>query len=235
MKTGLLSKLFGWPKLDENVAAAIQEWRKLPAPGGDTPMDTGRFVVVDVESSGMDVYRDRLISIGAVAVRGGRVEYGDSFEVILQQETVSDTQNILVHGIGGMAQALGAPPGEALADFLKYVGKDPLIAFHVAFDETMIKRAMKKYLGVSFRQRWIDLAYVAPALWPELARKHHDLDDWMECFGLTNYLRHNAVSDALTTAQLFLVALSRAMQTGAATADDWKELEEAHRWLEWTI
>ena len=145
-----------------------------------------RCVVVDVETTGLNLMTDTLISIGAVAVVNGRIALGDSFSVILQQRISSHKENILVHGISGSEQREGVSPADALLAFLEYLGKDPLVAFHVAFDETMIRRAMRQYLGFSFKHHWLDLAYVMPALYPALMHSHRALDDWSRHFDIRN-------------------------------------------------
>ncbi len=221
-----LAGLFGKkPELAPQQAQRLATWAALPAPRPDRPFDRSRYVVVDVESSGLNIARDRLIAIGAVAVTGGRVDLNDSFEIVLQQEQVSDKTNILIHGIGGTAQREGMPPAEALLAFLEYLGKDPLIAFHVAFDESMIKRALKTFLGLNFRHAWADLAYVTPALHPQLAQRYRSLDDWMGLFQIGNYARHNALADALSTAELLLALQPKLKARRAASFAGLKTLE----------
>jgi DNA polymerase-3 subunit epsilon len=46
-------------------------------------MEQSRLVVVDVETSGLNIKKDRLIAIGAVAVVNGRVALADSLEIVL--------------------------------------------------------------------------------------------------------------------------------------------------------
>lgn len=53
-------------------------------------------MVVDIESSGLNPFHDRLISIGAVAVSDGLIRFRDSFKVVLRQDRPSDPGNILV-------------------------------------------------------------------------------------------------------------------------------------------
>ena len=178
----------------------LDAWRSLPDAKSDA-----RIVVLDVETTGLDLVRDRLISVGAVGVVNGRIALSEGFSVVLKQGRASSRENILIHGITGDEQRDGLPPADALLDFLEYLGKSPLAAFHVEFDETMIRRAMKEYLGFSFRHRWLDLAYALPALWPDLSLR--TLDEWTEHFSIGNDERHNAASDALATAGLLLVAL----------------------------
>jgi len=202
--------------LSAEQAAALSAWRALRAPAAREPLEATRWVVLDVESSGLDVRRDRLISIGAVAVRGATLPMGDSFEVVLRQERVSGTANILVHGIGGTAQRAGVSAVDALLRFLDYAGKSPVAAFHAAFDTIMIGRALREHLGVKWTPRVIDLADLMPALFPQV-KDCRQLDDWLAHFGIGHYARHQALSDAYSTAQLLQVALAAARTQGAAT------------------
>ena len=192
-----LLRFFVGPELSQEQKRRLAAWKNLPE-------EIGRIVVVDVETTGLDPTRDALISIGAVAVEEGRIALGQSFSVVLRQKDASSKANILVHGITGETQRQGLPPADALLDFLEYLGKSPLVAFHVAFDETSIRRAMKEYLGLNFRHRWLDLAYVLPALMPNLNLK--TLDDWVQYFSIVIEERHNALCDALATAELLLIA-----------------------------
>lgn len=185
-------------------AERLAAWQALPKADPDRPFDEARYVVVDVESSGLDLEKDRLIAIGAIAVAGGRIVLDDALDIVLQQEEVSAKDNILIHGISGEVQRQGVPPADALLDFLEYLGQDPLIAFHVTFDNTMIRKAVRSHLGFRFDHAWADLAYVAPALYPEQVYRCRSLDQWSAFFGIGNFARHSALADAMATADLLL-------------------------------
>lgn len=220
-------------ELNQEQQARLAGWRSLPRPGLDGKLDATRLVVVDVETSGMNLTRDRLIAIGAVAISNGCMDVADSFEVVLQQSESSSRENILIHGIGGSAQKNGVPPIEALLDFLEYLQKSPLVAFHVTFDEVMIRRALKRYLKLNFRHDWLDLAYVMPGLYPELSKSFFTLDQWQAHFRIDNQARHNAVADAVSTAQLFMIAARHARQKRLADFSSLRHLEKAQRWVSW--
>ena len=80
------------------------------------PVDENRWIVLDVETSGLDPYRDRLLAIAALAIQVDPISHkitidlSDSFEAVLRQEEVSDKDNILLHGIGAHAQRSGQDP-----------------------------------------------------------------------------------------------------------------------------
>lgn len=228
----ILARWFGGqPQLTAQQQQRLSAWKDLPHTALDAPFSGSRCVVVDVETSGLNLHKDRLISIGAIAVINGQIALGDSFYVVLQQATISNKENILLHGIGNAAQAEGIPAPDALLSFLDFLGKDPLIAFHVTFDQTMIRRAMREYLGITFRHPWLDMAYVMPALNPALAAQHRSLDDWIAHFDIHNDARHNALADALATAQLFQVALAQARRKNIADFKCMLDLEKAQRWV----
>lgn len=218
-------------QLTDQQQHALSAWQHLPNALLDTPLSETRCVVVDVETSGLSLQKDRLISIGAVAVVNGQIALGDSFYVVLQQPTVSHKENILLHGIGSAAQTDGVPAADALLAFLDFLRKDPLVAFHVTFDQTMIQRAMRQYLDFSFKHPWVDMAYVMPALNPALATRHRSLDDWITHFDIRNDARHNALADALVTAQLFQVAVALARKKNVTCFKDLHDLEKAQRWV----
>lgn len=190
-----------------------------------------RIVVVDVETSGLSLADDHLIAIGAVAIHTGRIVFADSFDVLLRQEQASNKANILVHGIGGTAQRSGLPPEDALLEFLQYLDGAPLFAFHAAFDEAMLRKAFRKFLSIEFRHGWADLAYLLPELFPKYASKCHALDDWLSHFTIVNDERHNALADALATAQLGLMALRCARAKGNTDFRSLQQMEKAQRWL----
>ncbi len=219
------------PQLSLAQQERLTIWQELPRVVLNSPVVESRYVVVDVETSGLNLLEDKLISIGAVAVVNGKIALGDSFYVVLQQRAASEKGNILLHGIGTAEQLEGALPAEASLAFLEYLGKSPLIAFHVTFDETMIRRAMGTYLGYSFKHSWLDLAYVMPGLNPPLARRYRALDDWIGHFGIRIDVRHNALADALATAQLFQVAISQAAQKNVTHFAGLRDLEKAQRWV----
>lgn len=228
---GWLMQLLGLakPELTGEQAARLAAWRALPEPDMQAPIEASRYVVVDVESSGLNIAKDRLIAIGAVAVVKGRIQLNDGLDIVLQQSSVSGKDNILIHGISGTLQREGVPPAEALLTFLEYLGKDALVAFHAGFDEAMIKRAVRTFLGFRFDHRWADLAHLGPALHPGLALHNRSLDHWMAHFGIGNYARHSALADALSTAELMLALAPRMRDGSVRNMRDMRALERAHR------
>lgn len=218
------------PALTPSQQERLRRWRALPEPSLAQPHLDGRFVVVDVETSGLDVYSDRLIAIGAVTVERSLIALERGFYRVLRQERASPHDNILVHGIGGTAQSEGDDPACVLVDFLEYIGKSPLVAFHAQFDAIMLRKAVRRTLGEPFRRTWLDLAYLAPAV-DGAASDARGLDDWLRVYGIANFRRHDALADALATAQLLQVLASRASAAGVTHTAQLMERARSAEWL----
>jgi len=196
--------------------------------------DDARWVVLDVESSGLAPSSDRLLAIAAVGLRrqGQRLEIdlGDSFEVGLHSEggASPDKANILVHGIGVGQQREGVPPRQALEAFDRWVARSPLIGFHVGFDRELIERACRSALGRTPALRWLDLEPLAAVTHPQVPARA--LDDWMTHFGIECAQRHQAAADALATAELLLRLWPRMLAEGVLRFDDVARLAASRRW-----
>lgn len=223
------TSLFRRVQLEAHQQTRLDAWHALPGVDLAQPFEDSRYVVVDVETSGLDLNKDSLIAIGAIAVNRGRIDLADGLEIVLQQDKVSGKDNILIHGIGGEAQRAGVPPADALLTFLEYLGKDPLVAFHVVFDNTMISKTIRKHLGFRFSHPWADLAFVAPELSPDANRQIRALDDWMRFYNIGNYARHSALADALSTAELLLALRPRLAKRRADNFRAFQGIEQERR------
>ncbi len=199
------------PGLEQDVSA----WRALPDVDERIPLAQTGFRVVDVETSGLDARRDRLLAIGAITVENLKLNPGAGFAVVLRSEAANTHDNILIHGIGPQRQAAGQEPEKALLAFLGYAGKAPLVAFHAPFDQTVLDRALRQTLGVRLVNPWLDMAVLGPALFPEARLVRATLDDWLRYFDLRAHTRHRAIYDAFASAELLLILLKRALARGA--------------------
>ena len=218
-------------ELGKAEVARLAALKALPLAGPRTALDALRWVVVDVETGGLNPYSDPLLSIGAVEIRNGRMNLGSGFESGLQQSTVTSHENILVHGLTHSQQLSGRTARDALLDFAEFAGTGPFVAFHAGFDRTALQVATHRELGWELRGHWLDAAIIAPLLFPALAPGCKSLDDWLSALSLQNYARHSAVADAAATAQLWLILLKAARSMRLDTLKELENLAHARKWL----
>lgn len=208
--------LFSWlrpggPILSGELQLRLQ---RLPAATGlsECSLREQRWVVLDLETTGLNLNKDRVLSIGAVVIEDGAIDFSQQFERTLQCTDVKLGPSVLIHGIGPSAIAAGSDPALALVEFMEYVGDSPILAFHAPFDQHMLGRALKDHLGYKLQHPFLDVADIAPMLCPQANIREAGLDEWIDWFKLEVFERHNASADALATAELALILFSRARQ-----------------------
>lgn len=208
----------------------LDAWRALPDPAYESAAGA-RWIVIDVESSGLNARRDALIAVGAVAVVARRIALGQSYYRVLRQQTPSGADNILVHRIGGTEQLAGEDPREVLIGLLEFAGKAPCVGYNAPFDAAMLERAARTWLGERPRLAWLDLAWLGPAVARDIAGPGQPLDVWLEALGMPPAGRHHALADAFATAQLLLVLERRAAEQGIRAIPALLKAAAAQRWL----
>lgn len=199
-----------------------------------TPPNENRWVMLDVETSGLNAKRDRLLAIAAIGMQidwsrqALKIDLGDSFEAVLQQDHASSHANILLHGIGVQEQRAGLAPTQALQAFRQFVGNSPLLAFHCAFDEAVIQRHMTQHHLGKLSNPWLDLDHLC-AVTSEGVRARA-LDDWLHHFKIECSMRHQAAADTLAQCEL----LQRIWPRISAKSRKWQDVQNLasqYRWL----
>ncbi|MBA4327359.1 MAG: DNA polymerase III subunit epsilon [Polaromonas sp.] len=203
--------------------------------GAPAAVDEARWVVLDVETSGLDPQRDQLLAIAAIAVRVDwaakrlSITPGDSFEVVLRQSEVATAKdNILLHGIGQQRQREGEPMADGLRAFARFAGHSPLLAFHAPFDQAMIGRFVQAHLDAPLPNRWVDIEQLC-AVTHEKVRARA-LDEWLAHFGIVCAIRHQAAADTLAECELLL----RIWPQMAGQCASWRDVEKLaaqQRWI----
>jgi DNA polymerase-3 subunit epsilon len=205
----------------------ISRWFKTTKP------QSQRWIVLDVETTGLNLHSDHLLAIAAIAVevssdfRRISIFIGDSYEAVLKQDLPSHKDNILIHHIGAQAQSEGRPSIEVLEEFRQWVGDCPLIAFHAAFDEGMINKAYSFFGLKPLQNEWLDIEPLAKitGVNPSL----RSLDDWLGFFGIECAVRHQAAADTFATAEL----LMRLWPYLAKEGNSWASLRRISRQASW--
>lgn len=191
----------------------------LPAPrtAGGQHLENLRFIVLDLETTGLNPAKDKVIAIGAVAIDRLAIPLSDQFDLILRRPELDISDTVHIHGIGTEALTHGHETRDALLRLLEWMNGDPILAFHSAFDRKFLQKALRQQLGYTQNHEWLDVAELMPAFFTDARESIKRLDNWAEYFGLEIAARHHAAADALATAELSLIAFREARRQGVET------------------
>jgi DNA polymerase-3 subunit epsilon len=193
-----------------------------------------RWIMIDVETTGLDPRSDELLCVAALAIDmrhdAPQLVVADSFEVVLRHPSpTASHDNVLLHGIGWGQQRQGLPAPEALSQLSRWVGDSPLLAYHAGFDQQVLQQAFKRQRLARPDWSWMDLADLLPAAFPELEAR--SLDQWMQALDVRCVQRHQAAADVWASAQLFLKAWPRWHSQGLSSWAALTRKADEVRWL----
>ena len=160
----------------------------------DTP-----FVVLDVETTGLNTATDEIIEIGAVRIENGR-EVGEFSQLINPGRPLPDK----IVEITGITTAMlrDQPTLEQVApDFAKFIEGAALAAHNASFDMAFIKRMLSR-IGLGFDYPVLDTLTLARNLYPQ--SKNHKLGTLCKLLDISLVNAHRAVHDARATSLMML-------------------------------
>jgi len=168
----------------------------------EQPLQSMEALVFDLETTGFHPYNgDEILSVGAVAMKGGCIEEGKTFYTLVNPGRSIPAHITELTGITNEMAAGAAELMQALHDFLAFAGSRILIAHGSAHDKQFLNAAMWRTSRISLAHRVLDTMMVAK--WLEPKRSGYGLDELLEAHGIGIENRHHALGDSLMTAKLW--------------------------------
>jgi len=164
------------------------------------------FVVVDVEATGAKSPPNRLIELGAYRIRGGRIV--DKFSSLVNPEIPIPRFVVALTGITNEMVKSAPVFADVAPRWLDFVSESVLIAHNAPFDTSFLNHEISRvYPGNRMVNPYLCTVRLSRRAMPEL--DNHRLDTIASHFSIPILSRHRACSDALATAEIFLLLLSK--------------------------
>jgi CRISPR-associated protein Cas2 len=158
------------------------------------------YMVVDLETTGLDTGMDEIIEIGATKVEEG--EISGRFSLLVRPENPLSQKITEITGITEqMISEQGVDLLSAFSQFLDFVGASPIVSHNADFDYGFLRSASAKCGLQLFANRCIDTL----ALSKRAVRgvKNYKLSTLAEHFGIASASPHRSENDCCTTQLLY--------------------------------
>ncbi len=192
------------------------------------------YVVFDIETTGLSPKFNKIIEIGAVRIKDGKIQ--DTYSRFVNPEVPIPYSITKLTSIND-GMVMEAPTiEEILPEFLEFVGDAILVAHNASFDTGFIKEFAKRQ-GLEFNSTIVDTMTLAHILIPELGK--YTLDRLCKQFNVSLENHHRACDDAAATAEIFvkmvrmikekeITTIKELNAMGAASADSIKKAKTYH-------
>ncbi len=184
---------------EASKAAIGQMLRRRQTANACREKKTG-YVVVDIETTGLDCEKDEILELGAARVVDHQIT--ETFSALLLLQRTLPAEIIALTGITPeMTAETGMLPTQALEQFWTFVGQSPMVGHNIRFDCAFLKKASAD----------ADIPVPSVSLVDTLALARDEVEDVANYrletlaayFGIEAADRHRALADCITTFQLY--------------------------------
>ncbi len=160
----------GWTTASRTTAGLPHPWRQLRRlwllrrlrdPAWRFLLDpppSREWVALDCETTGLDVRRDEIVSIGAVRIRGNRLLTSERLELLVRPSKASSPASVRIHHLRARDVVGGLEPAQAARRVLEFIGSRPLVGYYLEFDVAMLNRLVLPLTGIRLPQPQIEVS-----------------------------------------------------------------------------
>ena len=173
----------------------------------ETKPVTKRFVILTTEKSGLNITKDVIFSIGAIAVANDGIVINDNFDVVLLQYKYLHDNGLSNEFLIESKQIKLAEP-QAIQAFVEYIGDAVLVGTKINFDIDMFNFALDKLSCGRLKNEALDIEIMYNK-WKETNDKSTEIGDLNS---LLEYRENDKLSnseDAYSLALYFLKLKNR--------------------------
>jgi len=205
----------------------------------DKPLAECRFTVLDTELTGLDADRDEIVSIGAVRLEGLSIRAEQSFSRLVKPRRAMPKTSTLIHRITPSQVRDAADLSDVLPDFVEFLNGTLVVGHNVGLDMAFLNKACLELMGGTLMNPCLDTMRMAQIHRAEQWENYYDRYDLKVSYGLADlagefslprFPAHEALSDAMQTAYLFLFLVRKLRDGGIETLRDLFEAGRSWRW-----
>jgi len=168
---------------------------------------SARFVVLSLETTGLDPQKDVILSFGAVGVQDNSILVSDNFEIVLlQYKYLHDNGLSNEFIIESKQPKLGEREG--VQAFIEYIGNAVLVGHRIHFAVEMINEALERMDCGRLKNEALDVEIMHQKL-SDTIDKPIATEALLNAYKITKSERYSSAEDAYSLALLFLKLKSR--------------------------
>ena len=199
---------------------AMIKYLSVPFASRKSAWNQLEIVSLDFETTGLDPTQHQILSYGKVHIERGAIKLTTARHELVRAEVSIPESSAVIHHITDDRASEGRPLQQVLPELLEVLaGKIMLVHFN-KIEQGFLNAACQRLYGSPFIIPTIDTLVLAERV---LRRRNHAiapnqlrLFNLRDFFNLPNYKAHNALCDALTTAELLMVLEAEITPNGSS-------------------
>jgi len=203
---------------------ALKDFLSIAFPSPDTPLSDIDILSVDFETTGLHAVNDKLLSVGFIDIKQQQISLKDSYHQIIKTKDDLSAENVIIHQITDQQKEQGAPLKEVVEALLQALAGKVMLVHFARIERQFLQQACLELYGIAPPFPMIDTLMLAKR---QLDKKDVAYDPselrlsaLRQKEGLPNHFAHNALNDAIATAELLMVQVSNMSENHQLTLQD---------------
>jgi DNA polymerase-3 subunit epsilon len=195
-------------RLRRTAPGPLHDFLATPFPAPGTDYRKVDYLAIDLETTGLAARHDHILSVGYVVVHGDQIDLGSACHRLVHTQRAIPEASAVIHQITDDQAAGGEALRGVLTELLAVLAGKVMIAHHARVERGFLGFACERLLGGPLLVPVVDTQVLARRTFErrQIAFKGSDLrlHALGDRYNLPRYGAHNALSDALAAAELFL-------------------------------
>lgn len=176
------------------------------------------YVVVDLETTGLDPKFDEIIEIAGIKYSNEQ-EVG-RFQSLVNPGIFVDSFITELTGISNEMLETAPTISSVLPDFLSFIGQSIIVGHNVNFDINFIYDYAQHLSLPAFSNDFVDTMRLSRRLYKDM--ENHKLSTLVTYLGVAKSVEHRALSDCMDTNQCFLKMKHYVQKNNISLVADWE-------------
>ncbi len=199
--------------LEKAPQGALRDYLSVPFPEKSDILKDFDILSLDFETTGLDAMQDQLLSIGCVTMASGKIMLSTCHHQIIKTSGKLQKQNVAIHQITDSEKDRGAELKSTLDRLLRLMAGRVVLVHFARIERTFLQEACRQIYGMTPPFLFIDTLAIIKRRFDQkdihYDPSHLRLGNIREALELPGYFAHNALKDAIATAELLLAEVNK--------------------------
>ncbi|MBL4765033.1 MAG: DNA polymerase III subunit epsilon [Colwellia sp.] len=202
----------------------LHDFLSVPFPTLNTPIAELPILAVDFETTGLNAKTDKLLSVGFVSLEQEQIKLNSCYHQIINTKVQLEESNVIIHHITDAQKEQGQPLHLVVEQLLKALAGKVMLVHFARIERQFLQQACLKLYGLVPDFPMIDTLVIAKrqldkrdvAYDPSELR----LSNLRNNYQLPPHHGHDALNDAIATAELLLAQITAKTSTDKVLLKD---------------
>ena len=210
--------------LYNTTSKLMQEYLSIPFVSNRKSINQVAIVSLDIETTGLNPETDQIVSIGLVEIDNMGIKLNSCWHQTIKTNKTLKENSVIIHHITNDESSAGVSIEQAITTLLKRIKGKVVLVHNKTLEQAFINRACQNLFKTGFVMPVIDTQFLAKRTFDRQGKtiKPNELRlfNLRKKFNMPSYKAHNALLDAIATAELFLAMAELIAPAGNARLAD---------------